>query len=123
MPRALRAPSRGWLIAPRIEGMSRPLVLHPDRLFSSEPRQRELARALYATVKDLAIVSPHGHTDPRWFAENEPFSNASALFVTPDHYVFRMLYSQGVRLEDLAISRRDQEKSTKWGWKTRSIHF
>ncbi|HKE40875.1 MAG TPA: glucuronate isomerase [Casimicrobiaceae bacterium] len=87
--------------------MSRPLVLHPDRLFSSEPRQRELARALYATVKDLAIVSPHGHTDPRWFAENEPFSNASALFITPDHYVFRMLYSQGVRLEDLAIPRRD----------------
>jgi len=84
-----------------------PLSLHPDRLFSSDPIQRGLARALYATVKDLPIVSPHGHTDPQWFADNEPFSNATGLFITPDHYVFRMLYSQGLRLEDLAISRRD----------------
>jgi glucuronate isomerase len=84
-----------------------PLTLHPDRLFSPEPRQRDLARAIYATVKDLPIISPHGHTDPQWFADNEPFSNASALFITPDHYVFRMLYSQGIALEDLAIPRRD----------------
>jgi len=84
-----------------------PLTLDPDRLFSPESRQRDIARALYATVKDLPIVSPHGHTDPQWFADNEPFSNASALFITPDHYVFRMLYSQGVALEDLAIPRRD----------------
>jgi glucuronate isomerase len=82
------------------------LSLNPDRLFSSDPTQRTFARALYATVKDLPIVSPHGHTDPRWFADNEPFSNAAALFITPDHYVFRMLYSQGVRLEDLGIPRR-----------------
>ena len=84
-----------------------PLTLHPDRLFSPEPRQRDLARAIYATVKDLPILSPHGHTDPQWYADNEPFSNASALFITPDHYVFRMLYSQGIALEDLAIPRRD----------------
>jgi len=83
------------------------LSLHPDRLFSPEPRQRALARALYATVKDLPIVSPHGHTDPQWFADDLPFSNAAALFITPDHYVFRMLYSHGVSLEDLAIPRRD----------------
>ncbi|MGH8851218.1 MAG: glucuronate isomerase [Casimicrobiaceae bacterium] len=83
------------------------LTLHPDRLFPSEPRQRDLARKLYATVKDLPIVSPHGHTDPQWYADNAPFSNASALFITPDHYVFRMLYSQGVPLENLAIPRRD----------------
>jgi len=84
-----------------------PLSLHPDRLFSSEPKQREIARALYATVKNLPIVSPHGHTDPQWFADNEPFGNAAALFITPDHYVFRMLYSQGLKLENLAIPRRD----------------
>jgi glucuronate isomerase len=83
------------------------LTLNPDRLFSADPVQRALARALYATVKDLPIVSPHGHTDPRWYADNEPFDNASALFITPDHYVFRMLYSQGVALEDLGIPRRD----------------
>ncbi|HSS71346.1 MAG TPA: glucuronate isomerase [Casimicrobiaceae bacterium] len=83
-----------------------PLSLNPDRLFSSDPTQRALARALYATVRDFPIVSPHGHTDPQWFGDNEPFSNAAALFITPDHYVFRMLYSQGVRLEDLGIARR-----------------
>jgi glucuronate isomerase len=83
-----------------------PLSLNPDRLFSPEALQRQLARALYATVKDLPIVSPHGHTDPQWFADNAPFSNAAALFITPDHYVFRMLYSQGLRLEDLGIPRR-----------------
>jgi glucuronate isomerase len=84
------------------------LMLHSDRLFAAEPTQRALSRALYATVKDLPIVSPHGHTDPRWYADNEPFSNASALFITPDHYVFRMLYSQGIRLEDLGIPHLDR---------------
>ena len=101
--------------------MATPLVLHPDRLFSPEPHQRGLARALYATVKDLPILSPHGHTDPRWFADNEPFTNASALFITPDHYVFRMLYSQGVRLEALGVPRRDSgeiERDARRIWKT-----
>src|SRR3979411_239879 len=83
-----------------------PLSLHPDRLFSSDPMQRDLSRALYATVEDLPIVSPHGHTDPQWFADNEPFANATSLFITPDHYVFRMLYSQGIKLEDLGIPLR-----------------
>ncbi|HTR57357.1 MAG TPA: glucuronate isomerase [Casimicrobiaceae bacterium] len=88
------------------------LSLNPDRLFSSDPTQRALARALYATVRDLPIVSPHGHTDPQWFADNEPFSNAAALFITPDHYVFRMLYSQGLQLEDLGIARRQHAADT-----------
>src|SRR6202795_5164571 len=84
-----------------------PLALHPDRLFASDPMQRDLSRALYATLSHLPIVSPHGHTDPQWYADNAPFRNASALFITPDHYVFRMLYSQGVQLEALGIPRRD----------------
>ena len=84
-----------------------PLKLNPDRLFSAEPAQRALARALYATVEHLPIVSPHGHTDAQWFADDQPFRDASALFITPDHYVFRMLYSQGVGLEQLGIPRRD----------------
>src|SRR6266576_1867325 len=84
-----------------------PLKLDPDRLFSPEPRQRALARALYATVMDLPIVSPLGHTYPQWFADDAPCTDASALFITPAHYVFRRLYRQGVRLEDLGIVRRD----------------
>jgi glucuronate isomerase len=103
-----------------------PLTLHPDRLFSPEPRQRELARAIYARVKDLPIVSPHGHTDPQWFADNEPFRDASALFITPDHYVFRMLYSQGVALEDLAIPRRGGgpvESDARRIWRTFAANY
>ena len=69
------------------------LFLHPDRLFESEPTQRAIAQRLYATVKDLPIISPHGHTDPSWFALNEPFSNATELLILPDHYVFRMSVS------------------------------
>ena len=83
--------------------MARPLTLHDDRLFPAEPKIRAIARELYAEVKDLPIVSPHGHTDPAWFALNEPFGNATELLLQPDHYLFRMLYSQGVRLEDLGI--------------------
>ena len=103
-----------------------PLNLHPDRLFASDPAQRQLSRALYATVKDLPIVSPHGHTDPQWFADDEPFTNASALFITPDHYVFRMLYSQGVALEDLAIPRRDGgpvEQDARKIWQKFAAHY
>lgn len=103
-----------------------PLVLHADRLFSSEPRQRDVARAIYATVKDLPIISPHGHTDPQWYADNDPFSNASALFITPDHYVFRMLYSQGIALEELAIPRRDGgpvEADARRIWKTFAANY
>jgi glucuronate isomerase len=83
-----------------------PLELHPDRLFPSDPATRQLARALYATVRDLPIVSPHGHTDPQWYADNAPFADASALFIVPDHYVFRMLYSQGVALDALGVPKR-----------------
>ncbi len=84
-----------------------PLLIHEDRLFPADPTVRSIARRLYAEVKDLPIVSPHGHTDPRWYAENEPFPDPAQLFVVPDHYVFRMLLSQGVALEDLGVPRRD----------------
>jgi glucuronate isomerase len=76
-------------------------------LFPTLPRTRDLARALYDSVKNLPIISPHGHCDPRWFAENERFPNPAELFVIPDHYVFRMLVSQGLRLSDLGVARQD----------------
>ena len=103
-----------------------PLSLHPDRLFSSDLAQRDFSRELYATIKDLPIVGPHGHTDPQWYADNEPFTNASALLITPDHYVFRMLYSQGVKLEDLAIPRRDGgpvEQDARKIWRTFAANY
>ena len=85
----------------------KPILLHQDRLFPADEKTRSIARALYQSVCDLPIISPHGHTDPRWFAYNESFGNATELFILPDHYVFRMLYSQGIRLEQLGIRRQD----------------
>ncbi|MER8805001.1 glucuronate isomerase [Mesorhizobium sp. M0998] len=79
----------------------------PDLLFAAEARPRSLARDLYAAVKDLPIVSPHGHTDPRWYALNEAFPDPAQLLIVPDHYIFRMLFSQGVRLEELGVPTLD----------------
>ncbi len=96
-------------------------MLHPDRLFPADQTRRAIARRLYDGVKDLPIISPHGHTDPRWYAENKPFPDPAQLFVVPDHYIFRMLYSQGVALEDLGIARADGAKVEQDGrkiWRT-----
>ncbi|MDU8927034.1 glucuronate isomerase [Alisedimentitalea sp. MJ-SS2] len=81
--------------------------LDEDRLFPSEPGQRAVARELYSTVRDAPLVCPHGHTEARWFAEDLPFPDPSALFVIPDHYVFRMLCSAGIALTDLGVPRVD----------------
>src|ERR1700761_4226468 len=88
--------------------MTKPLVLDPDRLFPAEPSVRAIARALYAEVRGLPIISPHGHTDPAWFAGDEPFANATDLLLAPDHYLYRMLFSQGVPLEALRVSPHDR---------------
>ncbi len=87
--------------------MGRSIIMDEDRLFSSDPAERGIARRLYGVVKDLPIISPHGHTDPRWYADNIAFSDPAELFLIPDHYLFRMLYSQGVPLDKLGIPRID----------------
>ncbi|MGX7896997.1 glucuronate isomerase [Tsuneonella sp. HG222] len=85
----------------------RSIALHPDRLFPTDAAVRGIARELYGSVAGLPIISPHGHTDPAWFATNEPFGNAAELLLMPDHYLFRMLYSQGIRLERLGLYPSD----------------
>jgi glucuronate isomerase len=104
---------------------STPLRLHPDRLFPAEPRIRDIARRLYEEVRGLPIISPHGHTDPAWFALNEPFSNATDLLLAPDHYLFRMLYSQGVPLAKLGVpSRKGPSKADpREAWRLLARHF
>ncbi|RUU58804.1 glucuronate isomerase, partial [Mesorhizobium sp. M7A.T.Ca.TU.009.01.1.1] len=82
-------------------------LTHADLLFPAEAHSRAIARDLYAGIKDLPLVSPHGHTDPRWYALNEPFPDPAQLLIVPDHYIFRMLFSQGVRLEDLGVATLD----------------
>ena len=85
------------------------MLIHEDRLFPAEPGARAVARTLYASVKDLPIVSPHGHTQAAWFAKNEPFPDPAKLFVQPDHYVYRMLLSQGISLDDLEIGKPEMK--------------
>src|SRR5438270_11441041 len=86
--------------------MPRPLKLDPDRLLAADPATRAIARSLYDQVKNLPIVSPHGHTDPAWFATDAPWGNATELLLAPDHYLYRMLYSQGVSLDALGVASR-----------------
>ncbi len=87
----------------------RPQILLPeDRYFDPEPRVREVALALYREVANLPLICPHGHVDPRVFADPDyRFGTPTELFIIPDHYVFRMLYSQGIPMEALGIPTRD----------------
>jgi len=89
----------------------RPLALHEDRLFPPDATQRAIARRLHAQVAGLPIVSPHGHTDPSWWATDAPFPDATELLLVPDHYLFRMLYSQGIPLDALGIPRADGSRA------------
>jgi glucuronate isomerase len=98
------------------------MILNEDRLFPAEPTTRSIARRLYLSIRGLPIISPHGHTNPRWFAENEPFPDPTQLFVVPDHYVLRMLYSQGIPLEQLAIESTSLEDS-KRVWRIFAQHY
>ncbi|HVA88736.1 MAG TPA: glucuronate isomerase [Chloroflexota bacterium] len=82
--------------------------LSPDRCFDAEPAQREQARDLYSLVRDLPILSPHGHVDPSLLANpHAAFGTPADLLIIPDHYVFRMLHSQGIAIEDLGVPSRD----------------
>ena len=82
-------------------------MLNRDRYFDPTPAVRDIARALYERVARLPLVCPHGHVDPRILAEDTPFPDPAQLLVIPDHYVTRMLYSQGVPLEALGVPSRD----------------
>ncbi len=88
------------------------LKLDQDRLFPVDPSVRAIARSLYREVADMPIISPHGHVDPEWFATDAPWSNATELLLAPDHYIFRMLYSQGIDLDRLGVPSRNGVPAT-----------
>ena len=81
------------------------LTLHPDRLLPADPTTRGIARELYSAVRDLPIISPHGHVPPQWLADDVPFVDPTSLLLTPDHYVTRLLHAQGESLSDLGVGR------------------
>ena len=84
-----------------------------DRLFPTGEQTRGLSRSLYNSIKDLPILSPHGHCEPSWFSKNKRFPDPAQLFVVPDHYVFRMLISQGFTLSELGVNSIDGSKFEK----------
>ena len=100
--------------------------LHEDRFFDPNIEIRKYAREIYNSIKDLPIISPHGHVDPQIFVDNKPFPNPTELFLIPDHYVFRMLYSQGIRLETLGIPTIDGsqvETDPRKSWQLFADHY
>src|SRR5579859_620882 len=97
------------------------------RYLSADPAQRDLALQLYQRVAALPLICPHGHVDPRLFADpGFSLGSPAVLLIIPDHYVFRMLYSQGISLESLGIPRTDGgpvETDHRKIWQTFADHF
>lgn len=104
-----------------------PWPLSPDRCFAADPAQRQVARELYASLNDVALLCPHGHVPPALLADPAAgFGSPAELFIIPDHYITRMLYSQGVPLEDLGVPTRDGapvERDHRKIWQRFAEHF
>ena len=99
---------------------------HSDRLLPSDTFTRGLARGLFENIEGLPLISPHGHCDPSWFSENKKFPDPAQLFVVPDHYVLRMLVSQGITLNEVGVQTRDDsfvEKDPRKIWKKFSENY
>ncbi len=111
----------------RQAGVRQETALDPDRYFSADPAQRRVAHELYQSIAALPLVCPHGHVDARLFADPDfHFANPAELLIIPDHYIFRLLYSRGVRLEDLGVPRQDGapvETDPRRIWQRFADHF
>jgi glucuronate isomerase len=102
------------------------LTLHEDRYFDPDAASLRAARAIYEETCDLPLLCPHGHVDPAVLANNTPFPEPTALLITPDHYIFRMLYSQGIPMESVGVPARDGtavETDPRRIWQTFSEHY
>ena len=103
------------------------MSLDPQRYFPADPAQRRIAAELFATIEKLPIISPHGHTDPAWFATDAAFADAVSLLLWPDHYLLRLLYSAGVTLESIGLAPREGggevEKDRRRIWKRLADHY
>ena len=99
---------------------------NPDRLLAINEKNLNLAKEIYDQIENLPIISPHGHCDPSWFSENQRFPDPAQLFVVPDHYVLRMLVSEGLTLSELGVNTIDGsnfEKDPKEIWKKFSENY
>ncbi len=97
---------------------------HPDRLLPADPAVRDIARGLYQLQKDQPIVSPHGHVDPRLLLDDEPFRDPTSLFITPDHYVNRLMHARGVDLADLGVGQAPlDDQASRRAWHLLAEHW
>jgi glucuronate isomerase len=105
-------------------GQPTSLTVHPDRLLPVDPAVRDIARRLYAAVRDLPIISPHGHVNPRMLLDDVPFRDPAELFVTPDHYVTRLLHASGVPLDALGVGQGPlSETAARAAWRSLCTHW
>ncbi|MGY5766027.1 glucuronate isomerase [Brachybacterium sp. DNPG3] len=99
-------------------------VPHQDRLLPADPAVRDIARSLYARMAEQPIISPHGHVDPRLLLDDEPFRDPTSLFITPDHYVNRLMFSRGVDLSELGVGRGPlDEADSRAAWRLLAEHW
>ncbi|MDR0285499.1 MAG: glucuronate isomerase, partial [Propionibacteriaceae bacterium] len=106
--------------------MALPLLPDPDRLFPTEPTTRQIARRLYESIKDLPILSPHGHVPAAWIADNLPFTDPVSLLLSPDHYITRLLHADGVSLASLGVPPATTpltEAQARAAWRTFCIRW
>ena len=97
---------------------------HDDRLLPGDPAVRGLARRLYEQVRDVPIISPHGHVPVEWLSGNVPFTDPTALLISPDHYIFRLLHAAGVPLSGLGVGDRTlSEAESRAAWRTFCKHW
>jgi glucuronate isomerase len=97
------------------------LQLDPDRALPFPAEQRSVAREIYGETKDLPLICMHGHVEPEVIADDPPFADPAQLLIVPDHYVFRMLASQGIEPARLGVSRLDRgpvEADSRKIWRT-----
>jgi glucuronate isomerase len=127
VPRARTLEAHGMHAdSPHLSSSGDALVLHEDRFFDPDPSVRRIARALYDETRGLPLICPHGHVDPALLAEDAPFPEPTALLLVPDHYIFRMLYSQGVPMEAMGVPTRDGtpvESDPRRIWQTFAEHW
>ena len=97
------------------------LQLDPDRALPFAAEQRSVAREIYSQTKELPLICMHGHVEPEVFADDTPFADPAQLLIVPDHYVFRMLASQGIEPARLGVPRKDggpYETDSRKIWRT-----
>lgn len=103
---------------------ARSLAVHPDRLLPVDPATRTIARGIYEQIRQLPIISPHGHVDPRMLVENEAFADPATLLITPDHYVNRLMHARGVPLSDLGVGQGPlSETQARTAWRIFCTHW